>query len=418
MSLLICAVLMLSGLFAMGKLSDSATGLTWAIALYLGLSLFYLISGQLAVNTRVPKSSPIFILFAALVFRGAAWFIPPTLSDDLFRYRFEGQIQAQGLNPDLVRPVSVDPESRIPAKDFKAGYGPLVERIEAWNWHLAARFSSDPVTQTRMFRIPAMLFDLACLAMLWLMSRDRFIYYAWCPLTFIEFWSNGHNDSIVLFFLLLAIWAARRPAAYLWLGFGIAAKWWPAALLLAFTGRNWKRLVHWPFAAIPVAAFGWAYWANVQENARFMTGFVGGWRNNDSLFGLISILIPNPDFAKYAAFTLFGLAALAIALRDWPVERRVMYTLAALLVVSANVHVWYLTWLAVLLPLVPSRAVLCWVATAPLFHAAIINYHATGVWTTHTAWRWAVYVPVFGLFAWEVWLSFRASAGQTPPHST
>ena len=187
-------------------------------------------------------------------------------------------------------------------------------------------------------------------------------------------------------------------------------------MLLALTGRDWRKIVFWPVALLPVVGFGWAYWGNVAENAQFMTGFVGGWRNNDSLFGLIAWLIPDPQFAKYTAFGMLGLAALWSALRDWPIERRVMYTLVALLLFSANVHVWYLTWLAALLPFVPSAAVLCWVAGVPLFHAAAIGYHQTGVWNTHTLWRWAVYAPVFALLVWEGWLSFRASGGRTLPH--
>ena len=408
----------------MARLSDTATGLIWTVALYLLLSLFYLISVLLVAPNRIAKISSNFILLAAIGFRGAAWFVPPSLSDDVFRYRFEGQIQAHGLNPYQVRPASPEGRQfedeawpRMVAKDFKAGYGPLIERLEAWTWLAVSRFSSNPFQQARLFRIPSALFDLACMWLLWIIARERFIFYAWCPLTLIEFWSNGHNDAIAVFFLLLSIHLVKRPAAYLWLGFAVAAKWWPAAIGLALTGRDWRRMANWPLTAVPVLGFGWAYLSDVQENARFMTGFVGGWRNNDSLFGVLNALFPAQNEAKYVAFALFAVTALWIALRPWPVERRVMYTLVALLLISANLHVWYLTWLAALLPLVESRAVLAWVAGAPLFHAAMIEYHRTGVWNTHTPLRWLVYLPVFILLAWEVWISFRASGEQTPRHS-
>ena len=375
------------------------------LAVYLILSTFYLIAVRIVTAHAVSRNVSIFIILAALVFRVIAWSQPPQFSDDVFRYRFEGQVQAHGLNPYLIRPS--DPKgssfkdaawAHVVAKDFRAGYGPLIERMEAWNWRLAAAKSDDPFQQAYLFKIPAALFDLGCLALLWLLAPQRILLYAWCPVVVVEFWGNGHNDAVPVFFMLAALVAAKRNwqwLVFLFLGFGIAAKWWPAVLMLAFTGRDFGRLKYWPMAALPVLAFGFPYWANVTENAQFMTGFVGGWRNNDSLFGLIAGLFTNPYHAKYAVFGLIVLATVVIAGLRRPLAWRVLATLTVVLLLSANCHVWYLTWLAALLPMSQSYGVQAWVSLVPIFHLSRLAELLTGQWQGVVEDRWFVYVPVF-----------------------
>ncbi len=54
-------------------------------------------SGDAMGRMRV---SPIgIVLLGAILFRLTAWGIPPSLSDDVYRYRWEGRLQAAGGNP-------------------------------------------------------------------------------------------------------------------------------------------------------------------------------------------------------------------------------------------------------------------------------------------------------------------------------
>ncbi len=393
-----------------------------SLTVYLTLSIFYLIGVRIVTAQETSQNVSIFIVLAALVFRVIAFMQPPTFSDDVFRYRFEGQVQAEGINPYVIRPA--DPQSsrfrdeawgHVVAKDFRAGYGPLIERMEAWNWRLAAAVTEDPFRQAHLFKVPAALFDLGCIVLLWKLAPKRILLYAWCPVVVVEFWGSGHNDAVPVFFILAALLAAKRNLqwlVFLLVGFGIAAKWWPAVLMLAFTGREIRRVMYWPLAAIPVVFFGFPYWANVMENAQFMTGFVGGWRNNDSLFGLIAKLFTNPYHAKYAVFGLIGGAAVAIAvLRNRTLEWRVLATLTTLLLLSANCHVWYLTWLAALLPLSSSYGVQAWVSLVPIFHLSRIEEMLTGQWHGVLEERWYVYLPVFLLFGVDLLTSLDKQSG-------
>ena len=105
-----------------------------------------------------------------------------------------------------------------------------------------------------------------------------------------------------------------------------------------------------------------------------MSGFVGGWRNNDSLFGMLLYFAGGDLYtAKYAAFALIGGAWTWLSMREWPLERIALWGTVALLLVSANCHPWYLTWFLLLLALYPHPSLLLWISLAPLAYEVRIT---------------------------------------------
>jgi hypothetical protein len=49
---------------------------------------------------------------------------------------------------------------------------------------------------------------------------QRVLIYAWSPLPMVEFWANGHNDSLAILLVALAFLAAARirwTQAFAWL---------------------------------------------------------------------------------------------------------------------------------------------------------------------------------------------------------
>jgi hypothetical protein len=349
----------------------------------------------------------------------------PTLSEDLFRYRWEGRVQETGLNPYFCTPT--DPETaflkdetttRIPGRDVRAGYGPLWEAIERQTLRLGSWAAPGSVArQVLWMKAPSLAGELGVIALLLALLGShalpwqRVVVWAWCPLTWVEFWGEGHMDSLLVALLLAALLAARRERwalAGIFLTAGGLIKWWPFLLLPILTThavRHWSG-VRWRvlFAGLPLAGLAaWPYAVRSSElishNAAFMTGFLGGWRNNDSLFGVIWYLSgQNGDVAKRVSLAVLGLLVVLACLWRAPLERVVLGFIAGMLLISANVHPWYMAWMAPLLAFEPSLAGFLWVALMPLAYAVLARYRATGIWDGSTNWRWAIYVPVFGSF--------------------
>ncbi len=351
----------------------------------------------------------------ALLFRLTVWPLYPALSDDVFRYRWEGMVQVEGGNPYQIRPN--DPawgrlrDSTFPlvvGKDFKAGYGPFLELIELWTYQSITRLTSDPMAQAFWFKLPGALADLGIIAALaaLLQARgrpsERVLIYAWCPLPVIEFWATGHNDSIAVLFVLLALLAAARKrwvVGFLSLTLAAAAKLWPVLLFPLFIG--WRRgpLRWWQWmVSLPVAlAFALPYWSAVTENARFMSGFVGGWRNNDSLYGIVLWLTGDVYQAKYLTFGLIGLVVLFALARRYSLETACLVSITGMLMLSANAHPWYLTWFLPLLAFNPVPALFLWTSLVPLAYHVLVPWFILGEWQHVSPLRFLIYAPVYGL---------------------
>lgn len=401
-----------------------------AIALLLSAGIFYLISCRLLMRPleeAVPAIRLRWVVAAALMFRLTVWPLYPALSDDLFRYRWEGKLQSAGGNPYEARPRDPDwtslRDSTFPSvagKDFKAVYGPLLELTERGTYWVVSRFETDPLRQAFWFKAPAAIFDLGILAALTMLLKARglraelLLVYAWSPLPVVEFWATGHNDSVEILFVLLALLAAARRRwtwAFAALSLAAAAKLWPALLFPLFIGWKGNRPLRWHqwWVAVPIfALFALPYWTNIWENARFATGFVGGWRNNDSLYGAL-LWAANGDayLAKKAAFAIIAAAVAAVTLLRWPLEKGTLAVIATVLLVSANCHPWYLTWLVPMLAFYPLAGFLLWTAVVPLAYESVIGWTALGEWQGLGELRWYAYAPVFALLLWH---GFRAAA--------
>jgi len=430
--LLILALLVEAPLVALHALGSLRQHVPEAILLLLATNIFYLVScfwvlkkispcnpgdiNQLGTPAipRAGASPVLWIAGAALVFRLTVFPLAPALSDDLYRYRWEGLLQAHGGNPYQARPNDAawshlrdSAFDGVPGKDFKAVYGPVIERIQLWTYRVVAALIPDPVSQVFWMKLPAALADLGVIAALWalLAARgqpvERILIYAWSPLPVVEFWGSGHNDAIAVVFVVLALVAAARERwwwAFVWLALGSSAKLWPLLLFPMFIGRSGRRRAVSALIALPVCAVtAWPYWSDVWENLRFLGGFLGGWRNQDSLYGIVLWLTGDIYRAKYVTFALVAAAVLGFTLSRWPLERAALWSIAAMLMLSANCHPWYLTWMLPLAALAPSAPLLLWTALAPLSYAVLIDWEMLGVWHGSTPLRWYIYAPVYGL---------------------
>jgi hypothetical protein len=410
-------------LYALG---DLRRYLVESVLLLLFSGLFYLVCVYSLPGTQdrskfaSRNSLAGFCVLVGIVFRLTVWPLYPAFSDDPYRYRWEGQIQAFGGNPYQIRPN--DPQwahlrdstfPSISTPDFKAAYGPFIELVQRLTYHVVSSFTPDPVRQVFWFKAPAALFDLGVLWVLWLILKARglplenILIYAWSPLPVMEFWGTGHNDSIPLLFLCGALLLAGRKrwtGCFVLLSVAVAAKFWPLLLFPAFIGwKGWRplRWYQW-WVVVPVfAVFALPYLSDFDENARFLSGFIGGWRNNDSLFGALLWLTGDPYRAKYVAVGLIATVSLVVMFLRLSLERAWLAVAGAILLVSANSHPWYLNWLMPPLTLVPFPPFLLWVALAPVAHSVILDWYLLGEWRGSTPMRWLIYVPVYSLLAWK-----------------
>ncbi len=142
------------------------------------------------------------ILFVSVVLRALLLPLPPTLSDDMLRYTWDGKVVRSGLNPYLLAPEA--PElgalrdelwQRMPHRQVPTVYPPLA----------LAAFSAGSALPRPLLSLKILLV-LVELAGCWLLIRlarqlelpaGRAIWYCWNPLVCLEVAGMGHVDAMV-----------------------------------------------------------------------------------------------------------------------------------------------------------------------------------------------------------------------------
>ncbi len=348
------------------------------------------------------------VLAVAAALRLLTFASPPLLSTDIFRYVWDGRVQAAGINPYLYLPVA--PELAA-LRDAGSGWGAIFEHINRADTAptiyppaAQALFALIGLAWSSIWGVKAAMLaldGLAIAAALLLLRAARqpgqlVLIYAWNPLPVCEFAGAGHIDAAATALAALALLAAvrRRPAwAGAALGVAVLFKLLPAALFPAIWRRwDWRT----PAFAAAVIVAGYAAYAGAGWR---LLGYLPGYADEEGVGGhgafllrLAAELGPLPRWAgpAYAASGLAVLLLLAawVALRaplpeDAAARARLICRDALLLgtatmVVLSPHYPWYLAGLALPAVLAPAWSVLWLTIAAPVLY--LDDWHDKVIW--------------------------------------
>lgn len=349
-------------------------------------------------------------LLLALGWRALLVPAPPLLSDDVYRYVWEGRVQRHGGNPYAWRDR---PESerlahlrdagweRINHRDYTAIYPPL--------WQLAARATSavhDSVTAFKVLLVGCEALSwLALLALLRARGQPgwRVLIAAWNPLALCEIAGSGHLEPAATLFLPLALLALARDragVAALALAAGALVKLLPGLVALAWLRRF--RLVH-VIAPLALAAVASGPFLDAGVGlVRSAQGYAAFWRFNESGFALLAVLVGDARAPQLAAALAVGLAAL-LAWREGEPARAALALVTAFLLLGPSALPWYALWLLPLLVVVEAPALLLFTGTIALGYFALPGWQSGSEWQLPWAWRLLEYGPCAAVATVQVW---------------
>jgi hypothetical protein len=357
-----------------------------------------------------------------VVFRLLVLFHPPTLSNDLYRYLWDGRVLLSGTNPYRFPPSA--PEL-APLRDalwplinnptLPTIYPPLLMLLFAGVAAISPTVLAWKAVVT-IFDLAAGFFIQRGLAARG-MPRAWVIVYLWHPLPVIEFAGNGHADAVglLLVALALAVWNARPLAAGTALALAGLVKFLPWVALPALLPRLRGK---WLLLPLLVVAFYLPFQIGGVNALGSLGVFAMKWRSNDLLFSFLVPAHPAETGLAHAKMIAAGAAATVwlalIALRrPWPSVYA--WTVGTLLLVSPVVHPWYVTWLLPALVFLPQPAWWVWSFTVFLAYAPLAAWKAGGVWEESLAHKiWEV-APVLALLPLQAWLETRAKPERDVP---
>jgi hypothetical protein len=206
------------GLAALG---DPARRLPAALALLAVASLAWAaacVLAERALPALSRRSAAAAVLAVAALVRLPLLALPPTLSDDLLRYLWDGRVAAAGANPYALAPdapeltpLRDDLWQRLPHRQVPTVYPPLA----------LAGFSIAAALPRPILAWKALVtaVDLAgCAALLALARRRglpaaRAAWYAWSPLVALEVAGMGHVDALGVAAAVAAVLALSPKSA-------------------------------------------------------------------------------------------------------------------------------------------------------------------------------------------------------------
>ena len=311
------------------------------------------------------------VVFGAVLARLAAFPLGPSVTDDTYRYIWDGWVQLDGANPYALQPeewmASVgatvseryqDLYDRLNSTTYFSVYPPVSQLIFALGAGVDAVLGGPGNVLQSYYAIKAAflaieLSGVACLAQM--VSSRTFVLYAWSPLVVLETAGQGHTEAAVVAFLVIAMWAVRKQRAWISsvaLAGATMVKLFPVLLFpLLWRRFRWAGIVPGVLVmgllSVPYAALFVPYHVMTSLNlyVQLFEFFAGPY------FAIKHMLLAvvGTDFSKVIGpvFRVVFLAGVPVvyvldAWRKWRIERSTLWILGGFLVLSTTVHPWYL----------------------------------------------------------------------------
>ncbi|MDO7875899.1 glycosyltransferase 87 family protein [Hymenobacter sp. ASUV-10] len=356
----------------------------------------------------------------------------PALSDDFYRFRWDGLLVANGINPFQFRPTEIAPAvalkpglqptlahlfPRLNSPDYYSVYPPVCQFI------FGAAAKLFPASEIGFIIALRLILLAAECASAWLLlqllellkqPRKLALYYLLHPLVIIELVGNLHFEVLVIALVLLAAWLLARQKTHrsaLALALAVATKLLPVVVLPLLIKRlGWRQFIIYlgAFSASLVLLFlpfaSTELIGNISNSLRL---YFHRFEFNASLYYLLravgfrlsgynEIAIIGPGLALVSALTVLtavwlqrrSLAGLAVSL---------LLILSVYYLCATTVHPWYITPLIAVSVFTRFRYPLVWGGMAILSYAA---------------YRDAVYTENLGLVSLEyavtlAWLGYE-----------
>lgn len=344
---------------------------------------------------------PYSLIIIGLGFRLIALFALPQLSDDYFRFVWDGRLLAQGINPFLQLPstymenptealalgLTEELYQGLNSKDYFTIYPPILQGI----FSLGATLFPDNL-QAHLWLMKGCVF-LAEAGSLWLIFRllqkmklppAWLAIYALNPLAIVELTGNLHFEALMIMGLLWCIWELKQKRwklATIPFAIAVGSKLLPLMLLPLLIRRlGWLRAIG--FGALVLFWTGLMFlpildvetFLHLQESVGL---YFQSFEFNASIYYLVRWLgyqvtgynIIQTAGPLLAGVTVLGIFVLTFLEKPVNLSRSMMWVFLFYLSLSSIVHPWYSITLIALCSLTRYRFPLIWSLLIPLSYA-------------------------------------------------
>ena len=417
-TLCVLGVAMLA-LYRVAVHAKGVADITWFLKLVVVQLVIYVAVVWLSLRGKDSRQLLILGLIFAALFRLSILFFPPFLSDDIYRYVWDGRVQAAGVNPYRYIPAD---ESLAQLRDqqiypninrrdsARTIYPPVAEgafllltRVsESVTWMKVAMVGFEALA---VWAIVQLLTSLG-------LARQRVLIYAWHPLAVWEFAGSGHLDAMAIAFVALALLVRRKHGETLtglFLACATCVKLFPAVLFpTVYERRSWKM----PLAFVVTILV--AYLPYLGVGPLGVLGSLPGYASERGMVSGEQFFLLSVARGLFGAgvpawgYLVFAVAVLGVVSLWLMRERRtdeLRYLKNSLLIASVFMLLlaphfpWYFAWLIPFLCFVPSVSVFYLTAASFVLYLTWLNDSPERVLVLKSI----IFVPFLILSAAAIW---------------
>ncbi|MFK7954060.1 MAG: glycosyltransferase 87 family protein [Ekhidna sp.] len=318
------------------------------------------------------KENPKILLGLGIILRIVLFFSMPSLSDDVYRFIWDGTLLKSGIHPfeqlptyylnQNVQGINQALFDRLNSQPYFSIYPPLNQLIF---WVSVSIGSENWLISTIAIRVILLLADVGSFFLLKkLLSRygkseHLAFWFLLNPLVILEFTGNLHFEGLVLLFLLagihffeagkklwsgssigLAIGVKLLPLIYLPFLFlkGIKEKKWSISILAGIVGLATilpmlsQAFISGMQTSLDLYFRSFEFNASIYFIAREIGYWIYGYNNIAQIGPLLSIL----SIVSILVISVIG------TIKKWPIPKTFLFILTTYLTFTTTVHPWYI----------------------------------------------------------------------------
>ncbi len=417
------------------------------LAIIAGYAPFFLL--YLFVYVRTEKAALDFWLGVGVFLRIILLFSFPNLSDDIYRFVWDGHLINHGFNPfdhlpgyyieNDVLPGVLTPElyNLLNSKEYYTVYPPVLQAIFAVStWLFPQSIAASGVAMKSFLLLGEIgsIWLIGKLLMHFKLPAKNALLYALNPLVIVEVTGNIHFEGLMVFFLLLAFWWLRSSTPKMHIGSA-----------LAMAGSIASKLLPLMFLPFLIKKMGWRsvrYFTIIGVallllfapllNGLFFNNFGASldlyfrrFEFNASLFYILEwiyLVVFNEDYVNLflgpalAFVAFFAIIALVVWRRaSWrALPTSWLFAVSIYLLCTTTVHPWYLCLPVALSVFTNWRYPIAWSGLVVLSY----SHYWGGVFYERFEFIILEYVILLGYFIYEAFYLrklFKASRMMSPP---
>ncbi len=409
---------------------------TGLFAIYFSLTYTYILpslrqsESKNALYGSTLEYIPLIIVLGVL-FRIIAIGSLPELSDDYFRFIWDGRLLARGVNPFtrlpseymedplLAQSLGLDQSlyESLNSPEYYTIYPPLNQFIFWLTAYLSPRNAQMQVLGMKIILLLAETGTLLLLPRLLSklsLPQAWLTLYALNPLVIVELCGNLHFEALLIFFLLLSLYglvSSNWLMASIAFGFSIASKLIPVIFLPLLIRRMgfWQTIL---FSSIALV-LNLILFVPLMDQETFLNMgdsiglYFQSFEFNASIYYLIrwvgyqirgyNVIAIVGKYLALAVFLGVWLIALLERSPNWKnLPRSMIFVLTLYFTLASIVHPWYITTLLVLSCLTTYRFPIIWTLTILLSYFTYRNtFYEENLWLT--------VIEYFAVFGWMIY---------------